>query len=146
MDARVKFNRLAVTFKDLDLRKENIQIDRVLLEDTDAAIAFGPGSSAAGSDDAAGDTASSAMNWIVGASDIDIRNTNVSFDDNSAPRLSKGMDYAHMNLQDLQVALNDLYYSTDSISGEIDQFSFRERSGLEIQKLETQFAYTSTGI
>lgn len=146
MDARVSFNRLAVTFKDLDLNKENIQIDRVLLEDTDAAIVFGPGSGTSAADESASDTAASAMNWIVGASDIDIKNTNISFDDNSAPRLRKGMDYAHMGIKDLQVALNGLYFSTDSISGEIDEFSFKERSGLEIQKLETQFAYTNTGI
>ena len=145
MNAQVKFSHLAVDFKNLDLRNEKIDINKILLEDSDSQIAFGK--TAADQSTTAPDTSTDqSMNWIVSASNIDLKNTKVKFDDNTAPKLKKGLDYAHMNLTDLDVDLEELYFSMDSIKGNIEKLNFKEQSGMEINKLETKFTYTNTGV
>src|SRR5690606_26032644 len=86
------------------------------------------------------------MDWVVSASDINLKNTNIQFDDNASARLNKGLDYAHMKLSNLNLDLEDLFFSMDSISGNLDRLDFKEKSGLEISKFETEFRYTNTGV
>src|SRR5690606_29795427 len=145
MNAQVAFKRLAVNFEDLDLRNENIKIDDFLLEDSDSRIVFQTATAPVTT--ASVDTSESdSMDWVVSASDINLKNTNVQFDDNTSARLNKGLDYAHMKFSNLNLDLEDLFFSMDSISGNLDRFDFKEKSGLEITKFETEFTYTNTGV
>src|SRR5690606_14809535 len=152
MDAKVNFRHLALDFNDLDLRKEKIDIKKFLLEDSDSQITFRQASDnqITDSDQSASASADStleqSMNWIVTAADINLINTQVLFDDNTAPRLKKGLDYAHMSISDLNLDLQKLYFSIDSITGNVEKLTFKEQSGLEVNKLETQFTYTNTDV
>src|SRR5690606_26410560 len=91
-------------------------------------------------------TDGTSMNWIVNVDDINFKNTNIAYDDNKSPKLRKGLDYAHMNISNLNIDLNELYFSMDSISGDLQKFTFRDTSGLQINKLESKFSYTNTGV
>jgi len=150
MDAKVKFKHMVLNFNDLDLRKEKIDIKKFLLEESDSQITFRKPTDDQDAETAANSSADStleqSMNWIVIAADIDLIDTKVLFDDNTAPRLKKGLDYAHMNISDLNLDLEKLYFSMDSIKGNVEKLTFKEQSGLEINKLETKFTYTNTGV
>src|SRR5690606_40436422 len=54
--------------------------------------------------------------------------------------------YAHMDLAEIDLDLRTLYISMDSIRGDLRKLNFKEQSGLEINKLETEFTYTNTGV
>src|SRR5690606_29199181 len=86
------------------------------------------------------------MNWVVSAATIDLKNTNVKYDDNATPKINKGLDYAHLDISNLNLDLKELYFSMDSIQGNLEQLNCKDQSGLEINKLETEFTYTDTGI
>lgn len=146
MNAQVTFKHLAADFKNLDLRKEKIDIKTILLEDPDLQVAFGKTSPDQSATATADSSAAQPMNWIVSAANIDLKNTKIKFDDNTAPRLKKGLDYAHMDLSDFDLDLEKLYFSMDSISGKVGKLNFKEQSGLEINKLEADFTYTNTGV
>ena len=48
----------------------------------------------------------------------------------------EGFDSSHIGLSDVAIQLNTLYYDSTALSGEIKTFTLKERSGLEITRLE----------
>ncbi|WP_315815155.1 hypothetical protein [Paraflavitalea speifideaquila] len=66
-------------------------------------------------------------------------------DDDNAPKATAGMDYAHLHLSNLHFAARDIRYSADTISGQITNGAFAERSGFTLQQLKTTFQYTNQG-
>ncbi|MEP7251578.1 MAG: translocation/assembly module TamB domain-containing protein, partial [Ginsengibacter sp.] len=80
------------------------------------------------------------------SSDLEIENSNLKFDDKSAPHISNGMDYAHLNLQDISLKASGLEYSLDTTRVNIQSASLKEQSGFVLDNLTTDFAMTPGGI
>lgn len=138
MKAKVIFKNLQANFNEISLPNEKVDLKSLVLEGTDASISLGKLSQS--------DTASSTpTNWKVAVSSINLKNNRVAFDDNTATRLPKGMDYSHLNLSNLNLGMKDLYFSMDSISGDINSFTLLDKSGLEVKNLRTNFSYTDKG-
>ena len=55
--------------------------------------------------------------------------------------IAKGLDFAHMNIRNLNTGVENIYYSTDTISGKISEFSFAEKSGLIVKQFHASFLY-----
>lgn len=86
--------------------------------------------------------------WKLTLVDTKITNVDFRFDDENAPKISKGIDYSHLNIKQLNLEAKNLNYATNSnaISGEIQSLSIKEQSGLSIEKLRTHFTYTIHGV
>jgi len=54
------------------------------------------------------------------------------------------MDFAHINATRLTLAIKDLQYGKDSITGEITKGSLREQSGFVLNSFHTSFLYTNS--
>jgi hypothetical protein len=142
MKAKVIFNTLQLDFNELNLPKEVIDINKLILEGTDASITF------AKTEKEKIDTSSTSepINWIVKANSVDLKRNHIVYDDDNSPLLKKGMDYSHLNLSNLEILVKNLYFSIDSISGDINALNFKDKSGLEVKKLQTLFSYTDQGV
>ena len=59
------------------------------------------------------------------------------------PRRScqKASDFGHMDIHNLNADIEHLSYDPSTISGNVNAFSFREKSGLVIDKFHTKFLY-----
>jgi translocation and assembly module TamB len=79
--------------------------------------------------------------WHVKVGDIKLVNNDVRYDDFNSPKIPKGLDYAHLNVKDLNVALQDFIFSPEKIAGEFKSGSFKDQSGFTLQELRTNFAY-----
>src|SRR5690606_14667464 len=90
------------------------------------------------------DTANSSMNWTVSLNKLTIDNTNVWYKDDNQPR-TEGIDYFNLKLTDLAGAMDDVYYSSDSISGNLKGLSVSDHSGFQLQQLKGDFIYTNSG-
>ena len=143
LKAKVLFNSLDLEFNDLNLPEEVIDIRNVALDGTQAAISFGK--SQLKTDVDVDTDSSSSMNWKVMANTIHLKNSQVQFDDDNFPKLVKGMDYSHLDLKNLNLKMEELYFSMDSISGDINSFTLNEKSGFVVKKLKTEFSYTDKG-
>src|SRR5690606_23525560 len=88
---------------------------------------------------------SSSMNWVVSADKIRVDKTNVWFKDDNQPRM-KGFDYFNIKISDLLAELDDLYFSSDSISGSLKNLTMVDHSGFSIQKFAARFAYHKSGV
>jgi hypothetical protein len=86
-------------------------------------------------------TSAEAPGWNVKVGQIRIVNNDIRYDDNNSPAQSKGMDFAHLNIKDLNIDLQDFIFSPDMIAGALKSGSFNEKSGLKLQEFHTNFAY-----
>jgi hypothetical protein len=141
MKAKVIFNILQLDFNELNLPEETVDVNKLVLEGADASVAF------AKTKKTKPDTSSSSepINWIVKANSIDLKTNRIVYDDDNFPILKRGMDYSHINLSNLDLLLKNLYFSIDSISGEVNTLNFKDKSSLEVKKLQTLFSYTDKG-
>jgi hypothetical protein len=76
---------------------------------------------------------------------LSLDSTNIQYDNNKQARQQKGMDYAHLNISGLSLQGDKLYYTKDSIGGELTGGRFSERSGFELDQLQTKFLYSDKG-
>lgn len=80
------------------------------------------------------------------SSDLVIKNSNLKFDDVSAPHIPKGMDYVHLNMQDISLNASGLQYSLDTTIVTINSASLKEQSGLVLNDLTADFSMNPTGV
>src|SRR5690606_3771245 len=85
------------------------------------------------------------INWKVKIADLQLNKNHISYYDANQPKLKKGMDYGHLDFTDLDVELDNFFFSIDSISGQLERLNFTDRSGLAVNRLETDFSYTNQG-
>lgn len=75
-----------------------------------------------------------------------ISNSNLKFDDISAPHVPKGIDYVHLFLQNISLKASDLQYSLDTTIVSIQSASLKEQSGLVLDNLTADFYMNPTGV
>jgi hypothetical protein len=74
---------------------------------------------------------------------LELDSTDARYDDDIQRRRPKGMDYAHLDIHDLSLQGNNLFYSADSISGTLTRGQLTERSGFKLLELHSGFTYTN---
>ncbi len=83
-------------------------------------------------------------NWRAKLNSVELNNIAFNFRDENITRTPIGIDYGDLELRNMSLDANDLFYSMDSISGTINSFTLQEKSGLEIRSLQTEFLYSNT--
>ena len=63
----------------------------------------------------------------------DLKDLAVKFRDQNFPETEYGMNFMDMDLTNLNLEAKDLYYRLDSISGNVNSFTLRDKSGFNIQ-------------
>jgi translocation and assembly module TamB len=79
--------------------------------------------------------------WNVKVGDIKLVNNDLRYDDFNTPAQPKGLDYAHLDIKNLNVNLLDFLFSDDNIAGALKSGSFQEKSGFKLEEFQTNFAY-----
>lgn len=144
MDTRFQVTRLQAKLNELELNGEFVDVESVLLDGSTSRVFFGQ--TAAASTESTADTAASEpVNWRVVAKEVIIKNTDFAYEDANQPKLQYGFDYANIGITALEGELLDLFYSADSIGGDLRHLSARDRSGFQLDELRARFAYTDQG-
>lgn len=153
LKTKVNLGKLLVQLDSIDLKNQRVVIKNINLNNTTAALATGRPSTAnkvkttvkeAAKKVADKDTTDNAPNekgWTVKLNKINFDNDNIKFDNNAQKAAAKGIDFMHLDIQDLTVDADNIYYSPTTISGKINQFAFKEKSGIAIKNFHTQFLY-----
>lgn len=147
MAANLNLGELAANIKAIDLAKLDVQINKVVLNDTKTAIELGKSvQTKQVKEEIKKETAAQANNpWKVSISKIDFDNNDISFDDNNMPAITNGMDYSHLKIDSLVVKADNMVFTPTGYSGNIIQTSFKEKSGFNLQQLNTNFVYNDSG-
>ncbi|WP_281631353.1 translocation/assembly module TamB domain-containing protein [Flavobacterium luteolum] len=86
-------------------------------------------------------TAIKQVGWKAKLNKVNIENIAFKFDDMQSKPKTKGIDYAHLDLNKFNFKAEKLYYGNDTISGNIKTLTVNEKSGLQIQAFKTDFFY-----
>lgn len=86
-------------------------------------------------------TAIKQAGWKVKLKETNLENIAFKFDDEQSKPKTKGIDYAHLDLDKFNFKAENLYYGNDTISGNIKTLNVNEKSGLQIQSFKTDFFY-----
>ncbi|OJV17635.1 MAG: translocation/assembly module TamB [Dyadobacter sp. 50-39] len=83
----------------------------------------------------------SAPGWYVKVGEIKLEDNAIRYDDFNSPAVAKGLDYAHLNIKDLNIDLRNFLFSPENIAGALKSASFQDKSGFRLDALRTDFAY-----
>lgn len=91
-----------------------------------------------------GDTTST-VSPIIYAGRLLLKDINFTFDDLQQPHQKEGIDYVHLDLKDVALDAENAYYTIDSTSGIINHLAAKEKSGVDLRKFKSSFAYYAHG-
>jgi len=140
----LQLGKLKSRLKNFDLTKGTVDVGKLDLEETQMKIVMGITSPVPKKVDTLVDTLPQS-NWHVTAGELVLNKINFALDNNNEPRQPMGMDYSHLNIQDLSADSKDILYTGDTITGNIKHLAAKEQSGLDLKELRTVFAYNRQG-
>lgn len=130
--------------KDFDLLKEWIETGNLTLENAETILRLGkeiPVAATAGNES----TDTSSNQWKIFSKGVTLNQIRFALDDPNTPRQKSGMDYSHMDFNQLFLTADNAYYSADSSVADIKHLALREQCGLNIMDLRSQAVYTNQG-
>jgi translocation and assembly module TamB len=144
--------KLAMESNYFYLEGEKIGIKSLDLSNADiAAILTKPASKSASgaTPTATASVSSGAPGWQARLTNVRFANNRIRFDDETAPRQKRGLDYGHLDLQNLGIDGKFLSYADlgkrgQRISGQLRNGRFRATSGFVLQSLNGDVLYTDT--
>ena len=148
MNTQVGLGKLLVEMDKIDLKNQKVGIKSIELNDTKAALALPKPEqvkkavvNAVKKLDTLVASPQSSKGWAATIGKVSFSNDNVKFDNDVQKALPKGLDFGHMDIRDLNADVENISYNPDTISGRVNSFTFRDKSGLNIQKFHTAFFY-----
>src|SRR5690606_17247333 len=144
MEFDVQLQDLKGKLRHFGLLEERIDLEQLQLENVTSSVTFGKTMAVTATEEEEEDSDDS-TDWQVLADDLLLKNISFRYDDHNEPKLSRGMDYSHLNFTELYLNAADLNYQLDSISGNLKHLSVKEQSGLNLIELRSRFVYTDQG-
>ncbi|HEX8607676.1 MAG TPA: translocation/assembly module TamB, partial [Pedobacter sp.] len=148
MDASVNLGRFLLNMDKIDLRNQHIGIKTIQLDNTTAGLRFAKPQTvvkaavnAVKKLDTLVSKRQTTKGWTADLGKITFTNNNIKFDNDAQRAIPRGLDFAHMDIKNLNADAENIAYKPDSLSGKVNSFTFSEKSGLKINKFHTSFFY-----
>jgi translocation and assembly module TamB len=138
--ANLQLGHLAANVKTFDLSERIIDLKDIQLDSTQTAIRTGAIRTGAIAPHTT--QTDSSGNWRITVAAIRLNGNHVQFDNDARRHQAMGVDYAHLDLAGLTLHAAGLTYTGDSVSGKITRAQFQEKSGFQLDGLQTDFLYT----
>nr|WP_262897540.1 translocation/assembly module TamB [Rufibacter roseolus] len=94
-------------------------------------------------EEAVSKTTGEPVNWVFTLDKLNVTEVDAAFDNYDVPRQARGMDYNHLMARNLNLQLNDLYYSTNRTTAQLEQLTFQEKSGFEVKQFTAGILFDS---
>ncbi|GAB2544956.1 translocation/assembly module TamB domain-containing protein [Rufibacter soli] len=94
-------------------------------------------------EEAVSKTTGEPVNWIVTLDKLNVTEVDAAFDNYDAPKQARGVDYNHIQARNLNLQLQDLYFSTNHTTAQLEQLSFQEKSGFEVKNFTAGILFDS---
>ncbi|MFN3754019.1 translocation/assembly module TamB domain-containing protein [Flavobacterium sp.] len=143
LNSGISLEKLFVSFAETNLPRQRIAINKFQLEGVKGGLTFGKYDRKL---DINTLPAQGIPNWNVTLANVNIKQVDFRFDDENALRATRGIDYKHLDIKQLQLEANTLKLNTTTFSGNIKSFAVKEQSGVDIKALSTDFTYSAKGV
>jgi len=146
MSTRVNLGKFLVDIDKIDLKNQKVAIKRFEFSDTKAGVVLAKPETvkrkiAKTAKKLDTIVAKPEKGWSATIAKFVFSNDNIKFDNNAQAPIKRGLDFAHMDIHNLDVDMDNLVYDSQTIAGTINDFTFTEKSGLNIKKFHTKFSY-----
>ncbi|WP_316750891.1 translocation/assembly module TamB domain-containing protein [Pedobacter gandavensis] len=159
MKAKVNLKEFSMSKLMADLTKSNYQLEQASLINSDILFAFKPAAAAKPSSSAksSGSKSATAAKAATGTdpaasapislllSKLNLSKNNIQYDDLSA-KPTKGMDFNHLKIKDLDVIAEGLAYGPDGIKVKVNKGFMREKSGFQLSRLQGDVSYSDKAV
>lgn len=126
---------------DFDLKAQNITSDNLKLDSSSIQfIAPKPPAKKAE------ENTTVEKGWTVSLKKLNLINDQFQYDENRLERLKNGFDPSHIFAKNIHANTGNIFYSTDSISANINQLAFTEKSGLILDTTHAIINYNNKEI
>jgi translocation and assembly module TamB len=138
---RVELGEFDIDVKKFDLIKREIDIDNVLLSNSFVSFQH-TGEPMDSVRNSAVERTEQDSAWIFNLSSIELKNNSVQFYDFNAPASKEGLNVNNLWIRNINLQAKNLYYASDKANGEIELFSFQDKSGFTLSSFKTTFVLT----
>ncbi|RYE90596.1 MAG: hypothetical protein EOO37_02570, partial [Cytophagaceae bacterium] len=149
-----------VTAKNIDLKNERIDLDKLTLKNTTFAYAqnenvpvaqraINPAEAVRKVDEAADKASATPLKWRVTLAQSDISQVAVNFDNFNDPKLKSrypALDYSHLHFTDLVLNTRDLTFTEARTTVKLDNLAGKDHSGFAINSARANVVYDSVEI
>ncbi len=149
-----------VTAKNIDLKNERIDLDKLTLKNTTFAYsqnknvpveqrAINPAEAVRKVDEAADKASTTPLKWRVTLGQSDISQVAVNFDNFNDPKLKTrypALDYSHLHFTDLVLNTRDLTFTEARTTVKLDNLAGKDHSGFAITSARANVVYDSVEI
>lgn len=142
LNTKVAFKKMSVMFNSMDLKNQVFDIKSFELSDTKGNLALGKQEKLTLKEEA---EVTAPSTFKLKIDDINLKRINFKFDNDNAVAASKGIDYQHLDLNNVNLDAEKLRYNPETISGKINSFTANDQSGVNVQSLKTDFYYGQRG-
>lgn len=139
----LKMNQLLVHPDKIDLEQQQLVLKDIVLDNTQAKIIVGKHSSVPAKIDEVADTIQQ-QGWTVAVNKINLSAVDFTMDNQNLPVVKQGIDYGHLGITALNLKAEKINYAGNAVAGNVQHLSVREKSGLDLQELRTNFFYNDT--
>ncbi|MEC5394183.1 translocation/assembly module TamB domain-containing protein [Bergeyella sp. RCAD1439] len=138
--AKIVFGELSTRINGMDLPRNRYDIDRVMLKEAviDARLHLVEKPSSDGEKKSMAEE-ENALQLLLGEMIID--NVRASYRNTAAKPATRGMDFNRLNFSNLHLDLRDFQMQEGAVTGEIRSARVKEGGGLDLRRLQTEFAY-----
>lgn len=90
-------------------------------------------------------TAAAGDKWRITGQTVRLAGINFRLDNPNDAPIPKGIDYSHLDLKNVSLSLDKLFYNEDTVSGRLNHLAVQERSGIQVNELKMVFNYNPQG-
>ncbi len=132
---------------DMNLQTLHIKLNDIALNNTQAKVELGKSAEAQYTKEVVADSTKAALEnpWKFELGKVDFNNNTFQYDDNNKPKAVSGIDFSHLLIDSFTLKGDSLAFTPSIYNGNIRQLFFKDQSGLDLRKLQTNFVYTDTG-
>ncbi|MEO5905942.1 MAG: AsmA family protein, partial [Saprospiraceae bacterium] len=141
VNSRVDLDSLLIEFDNLDLPNQNADVRLVRLANTSGRFALGETAQEAVEATAIEVKETLEKGWRINLEKLGISNVDFKFDDLTDKEVSRGIDYSHLDIKDLEANITQIIYNADTISGSVNHISLTDRSGLDLKNFRGDFYF-----
>lgn len=135
--------KLNVLIDKIDLKNQFIDIKKIQLIKTKSTLALTQKTTSKKQQTT--ETSTSQNNWKLNVNEVELDSVAFKFDDFNSKPLARGIDYKHLDLNNLKLEANSIVYSSEVISGTLNSFKINDKSGVQVDSLTTDFSYGKKG-
>ncbi len=147
MKSVVTLGKLLVDVNKLDLKKQTLTVNTIQLFDTKSTVILTKPENVKKAVakvirkiDTMVAAPRSGKPWLLAVNKVSFIHNDLTFDNQAEPA-TKGLDYMHMDIRNLNLNAENLAYNATDFTGRVNSFNFSDKSGLNVKNLHTSFLY-----